>query len=297
MIGAVDIGGTKIAVGAVGEDGAVLARREFPSDPARDASAAVPRICALLRAAAVEAGGELRGIGIGSTGPVDPFTGLYGRVDFLPLWEGLNLPAELSRAFGLTAAIENDADAAALAEAAWGAGRGAGRFIYVTVSTGIGGGIVIDGQLYRGAGGTHPEVGHHVIDLAGPRCSCGARGCWESLAAGPAFARLAGFPSAREVCAAAERGEAGARAAVEAEGRYLGIGLSNLITLFAPEVIALGGGVMASRHLFWDTLLATIRQTCGLMPYELTRILPAALGGEAALIGAARVWLHRYGVT
>lgn len=295
MIGAVDVGGTKIAVGVVSDGGAVLARREFPSDPSRDASEALPRMAALLREAAAEAGGDLRGIGIGSTGPVEPFSGRYGRVDFLPLWEGLNLPGELSREFGVTAAIENDADATALAEAAWGAGRGASRFIYITVSTGIGGGIVVDGHLYRGAGGTHPEVGHHVIDVNGPACSCGLRGCWESLAAGPAFARLAGFPSARAVCEAAGRGDPGALAAVQAEGRYLGAGLANLINLFAPDVVALGGGVMNSRHLFWDTIHATVRQTCALMTGTPVRIVPAELGAGAALAGAARVWLHRFG--
>ncbi len=118
--------------------------------------------------------------------------------------------------------------------------RTAKRFIYVTVSTGIGAGVVLDGCIYRGVEGAHPEIGHHVIDPSGPLCFCGAHGCWESLASGPALAARAGLPSALAVCQAAERGEASARQAVAQEARYLGLGFANLITLFTPDVIAAG---------------------------------------------------------
>jgi len=212
----------------------------------------------------------------------------------MPSWEGLRLTERLSRRFGVTAAMENDADAAALGESAWGAGKGAGRFIYVTFSTGIGAGIVLDGQLYRGVDGAHPEIGHHIIDPSGPACACGARGCWESLASGLALAQRSGYASAREACAAAERGEARACAAVREEGRYLGIGLANLVTIFTPDRIALGGGLMRSRDLFWETIQDSIRQYCGMVPHEKTSILPALLGEDSGLAGAARAWMHRY---
>ncbi len=305
MIGAVDIGGTKIAAGMVTASRQLLARVECPTAPERGLADGLARITTMLQEAASRAGGDLRGIGIGCTGPVDPLAGTIGDVEFLPGWEGADIAGELSRGFGVPAAIENDADAAALAEAAWGAGRGASRFIYVTVSTGIGAGLVFDGRLYRGVDGAHPEIGHHVIDPSGPACFCGAYGCWESLASGPAMAQwtrdgtLDGFHTlesldARSICAAAEQGEPLAQAAVAREGYYLGLGLANLITLFVPEVIALGGGVMRSRHLFWDQILETIRATCGLVPFEKVRLVPAALGMDVGLAGAACVWFHRY---
>src|SRR5579872_2898946 len=187
MIGAVDIGGTKIAVGVVDDSGKVLARMQAPTDPNRYDNA-VDAISHMLRETASKADVELSGIGIGSTGPVDPIRGEFGDVDFLPGWRGKNPVKDLAEIFKVSVALENDGDAAALAEAGWGMGRNRSRLIYVTVGTGIGGGIILDGQLYRGVDGAHPEVGHHVIDPAGPQCTCGFRGCWESLAAGPAMA-------------------------------------------------------------------------------------------------------------
>jgi glucokinase len=311
VIGAVDIGGTKIAVGMVDEAGRVLARTESQTAPEHGPADGLARITQMLRETAAQAGEHLhnhtplRGIGIGCTGPVHPLAGTIGDVEFLPGWEGADLVGELSRAFGVPAAIENDADAAALGEAAWGAGRDASRFIYVTVSTGIGGGMVFDGQLYRGVDGAHPEIGHHVLDPAGPPCFCGAHGCWESLAAGPGLARwmrehdpqgihVPEPVDARNICTAAERGDPLAQAAVAREAHYLGLGFANLVTLFVPDVIALGGGLMRSLHLFQDTIHQTIRATCGLVPHEKVRLVPAALGPDAGLIGAARVWMHRY---
>src|SRR5580692_13200515 len=183
MIGAVDIGGTKIAVGMVDDQGTVLAKTQTPTDPERY-SVSVEEVTRMLREMAREAGAEISGIGIGSTGPVDPIRGEFGDVDFLPGWRGKNLVRDLEQRFGVRAALENDGDAAALAEAGWGAGRNRTRLIYITVGTGIGGGIILDGKLYRGVDGAHPEVGHQVLDPSGPQCSCGFRGCWESLAAG-----------------------------------------------------------------------------------------------------------------
>jgi glucokinase len=295
MIGAVDIGGTKIAVGMVDKAGHLLARLETPTEPQRGPVYGLNLIGEMLRQTASQAGDRLTGIGIGCTGPVNPLTGVLEPNEFLPGWEGMCITAELSRAFGVSVAMENDADAAALAESAWGAGQSAGRFIYVTVSTGIGGGMVFDGQLYRGADGSHPEIGHHVIDPSGPQCFCGARGCWESLAAGPALAKRGKCATALEVCEAARSGDTEALAAIEQEGFYLGLGLANLVTLFMPDVIVLGGGVMQSRDLFWDKIGVMIRATCGLVPYEKTRLLPATLGKDVGLVGAAQVWLNRLG--
>src|ERR1700738_3619556 len=167
MIGAVDIGGTKIAVGMVNDSGRVLAKSETPTQGERGYADGLARITGMLRETAAAAGGELLGIGIGSTGWGVPFSGEFGDVDFLPTWKGCNPVADLSRAFGVRAALENDGDASALGEAAWGTARGKRRLIYVTVGTGIGGGIVLDGQLYRGVDCSHPEIGDHVVDGSG----------------------------------------------------------------------------------------------------------------------------------
>lgn len=302
MIGAVDIGGTKIAVGIVDDAGVVLAKVESPTQGERGYPDGLARITSMLRDAARIAGAEISGIGIGSTGWVYPFTGEFGDVDFLPKWKGCNAVADLARAFGVRVALENDGDAAALGEAAWGAGRGKRRLIYVTVGTGIGGGIILDGQLYRGVDRSHPEIGHHVIDASGPPCTCGFRGCWEALATGPAMATWyksnAGSPAtanglgAKEIFDLARNGDNLARRAVDREVYYLALGLANLIGLFVPDMIVLGGSVMKSVHL--EDLRGVISQGCRFVPWQKTELALASLGEDANLIGAARVWHHRY---
>src|SRR5262249_58008781 len=132
-------------------------------------------------------GKAVTGIGIGATGPVDPILGEFGDVDFLPGWRGKNLVRDLEQNFPVRVAMENDGDAAALAEAGWGAGRNRTRLIYVTVGTGIGGGIIFDRKIYRGGDGAHPEGGHQAIDPAGPQFSFGFCGCWGSRSGGAGF--------------------------------------------------------------------------------------------------------------
>lgn len=295
MIGAIDIGGTKMAVGMVDESGKLLARLERPTAPERGPAQGLALIREMLHQTATETGDRLQGIGIGCTGPVDPMSGILQKNEFLPGWEGMRLTDDLQGSFGVSVAMENDADAAALGEFAWGAGRGAKRFIYITVSTGIGGGMVFDSHLYRGVDGSHPEIGHHVIDPTGPQCFCGARGCWESLASGPALAQRGGRSNAKDVCDAARRGDKIALIAIEQEGFYLGMGIANLITLFVPDIIVLGGGVIQSHDLFWERIHSIIQTSCGLVPFEKTRLLPAALGLDVGLIGAAQVWTERFG--
>jgi glucokinase len=305
MIGAVDIGGTKIAVGLVDDDGRMLSRAECPTDAERGYTEALARTEQMLRGTAAASNAELTGIGIGSTGPVDPFTGEIGDVNFFPAWRGQNPVADLGRIFGVRVAMENDADAAALAEAAWGAGKNKKHLIYVTVGTGIGAGIVLHGKLYRGVDGAHPEIGHHVIDTSGPLCTCGFHGCWESLAAGPAMVSWLenvmpkdylhrDHLTAKRICELAREGDALARQAVDREARYLGLGLANLVTLFAPDAIVLGGSVMKSAVLFLEEIRKTICRCCRFVPYEKTDVTLASLSEDANLIGAARVWHHRF---
>ena len=213
-IAAVDIGGTKIAAGIVSRDGRILAQETCPTAPEQGFEDAMRRTAGMLRRCAKESGTQPTAIGIGCTGPVDPLSGALGDVNLLPGWQGRNLVEALSAELGIPAAVENDADAAALGEAAFGSGAGARSFLLVAVGTGIGVGIVLDGRLYRGVGGAHPELGHQVIDPNGPDCTCGARGCWEAFAGGPAmedwFNRR--YPQdswwdGRRICAAADAGD------------------------------------------------------------------------------------------
>jgi glucokinase len=301
MIGAVDIGGTKIAAGLVDEKGRLHARRQMPVRRQMPLVEGMREIARMIDEACAESGADLEGVGIACTGQIDPASGALKSNAFLPTWAGANLAQELMQHLGVSTALENDADAAALGEAAWGAGQDSRRFILVTVGTGIGCGLVFDGQLYRGVNGFHPEPGHHVVDPAGPLCFCGARGCWESMASGPALsrwldekARELGLKiprlSAAQICALAGQHDPLAIRAIEREGYYLGLGLANLITIFAPDVIALGGSVMRSWPLFSESAWQVVRQNCGLVPHQETRILPAHFGSEASLIGAAQVW-------
>ena len=300
-IGAVDIGGTKIAVGIIDATGKVLGRAETPTEPAAGFEAAMTHVSALFDELCARTGVTLAGIGIGCTGPVDPRSGEIGEVDFLPGWRGCNPVRWLGDRRRLGVAMENDADAAALGELAFGAGRGKQTLISVTVGTGIGGGLVLNGRLYRGVDGAHPELGHHVIDASGPACYCGARGCWEVLARGPAMPeRLlavapADYPhrhdlSARRVCELARAGDALALSEVAREGEYLGIGIANLVTLYAPEMIVLSGSVMDSADLFLPAIRAVVRRNCGLVPAARVGLQLSALGGDAPLVGASVVW-------
>lgn len=306
MIAAIDIGGTKIAVGIVDNNGHVLSQLSTPTDAAQGYANALDRTVDLLRKVEHDANTTITGIGIGSTGPVYPLTGEFGDMDFLPGWQGKNIVTDLQQVFHIQAALENDADASALGEAAWGAGKHKSRLIYITVGTGIGGGILLDGHLYRGADHSHPELGHHVIDAtSGPECSCGFRGCWEAVAAGPAMPAWmqantpANYPNregltAKQICDLAREGDPLARQCIDREARYLGLGLANLINCFTPDAIVLGGSVMNSADLFLDGIHKTIHQGCRYVPYQKTKILRASLGENANLIGAARVWHHRF---
>src|ERR1700730_4399826 len=272
MVGAVDIGGTNIAVGIVDPEGKVLARRESETRADGPYESARDRTVAMLKALVAETGIKLQGIGIGSTGPGYPLTGEIGDVNFFPHWRGQNPVKDVQKIFGVSVAMENDADAAALGEAGWGAGKNKSRLVYVTVGTGIGAGIILDGEVYRGTAGAHPKIGHHLVDLSGPRCLCGFTGCWESLAAGPAMVEWLNrnappeYPrtdlTAKKICQLAQEGDAWALRATEHESRYLGLGLANLVTMFVPDIIVLGGSVMNSAALFLDGIRAVIVSSC-----------------------------------
>ncbi|HVL81418.1 MAG TPA: ROK family protein [Actinomycetota bacterium] len=289
----VDLGGTKLAAGLVDPSGVISARYVVPTPRGEGALVDAVR-------AAVEALGpsEVAGLGIGAAGLIDHQRGRYlfgPNLDLGPM----DMASVLSAALGMTVRVDNDANCAAWAEHRFGAGRGARHFICVTLGTGIGGGIVIDGRPYRGANGGAAEIGHVPMDPSGPPCGCGRRGCWEQMASGQALERLARERMAGGRCdpagltgpavsRAAREGDRVAREVVETVAAWIGWGLAALVNVFEPEVIAIAGGMAAD----WD-LYATVAEGAMLEAMEASehrpapRLVAAQLGPDAGIVGAA----------
>lgn len=303
-IGVIDIGGTKIDIGVARTDGAIVCKQSVLIETLAGWEGGVAAIGVSLKDCVQRSGIELSGIGIGCTGPVDPIAGVIGKVANLPGWEGCRLVGEMVSRFAVPTVMENDADAAALAEAQWGSGRGIKRLLYLTISTGIGGGFVLGGELYRGVDGSHPEMGHHTIDPSGPNCYCGARGCWESFVSGAAIRQWflehdtehhypPSHVNARKIFELSAAGDRAAQAAVSRLTYYLGLGLANMTTILVPDVIALGGGLMRSSSSFLDGARDVMREVCGEVPSGKTVICPASLGEDIGLAGALAAWISR----
>jgi glucokinase len=296
----IDIGGTKIAAAAVTEQGTIISRDTMPTDADRGFDDGLRRIMALIDRVLDRTRGArdaLEAIGIGCAGPVNPTTGTIDNPYTLPTWDGVNIVAPLRTAYGVPVALENDADAAAMGECWLGAGRGGHTVVMVTLGTGIGGGLIIDGQIYRGVGGSSPEVGHLSIDPSGPECYCGMRGCWESLASGPAMADAARrmMPerspesiSGASVVADARAGDPVARAVVDRAAAATARGVSTLLNLYVPDVVVLGGGVMDAYDMFEPAIRALVARNT-MVPVDRITICRAALGNDAGLVGAGRI--------
>jgi len=314
-----DIGGTKALLGLVNEQGQILARERYLLGADRDPARLVEGLVATLRRLADRAGlGWAGAVGVGCSAAVmgDIERGIvFSAPPMLGPHRDVPLAALLEAASGLPALIEMDAYAAALGEAWQGAGAGVDYFVYVVVGTGIGAGILVDGQVFRGYRGTAGEFGHITIDPNGPACNCGRYGCLEALAAGPAIALRArgaiaqgrrtviaalaggGEVNAETVFAAARQGDEVALDIVDDTAAYLGIGLASLIHLLNPRVIALGGGVMlGGADLLLERVRRQVARRCGpWVDVEETRLVLAALGEDAGLLGAARRVWERFG--
>jgi glucokinase len=307
----VDIGGTNVVVAAVSPQGDVLASASGPTLPRRGPEDGVRRTVGMVEDVQRATGGrELAGIGIGCTGPVDRIAGTVHNPYTLPTWDDFPLTDCLTETLDVPAVMENDAHVGALGEHWRGAGRGTRHMIYVTVGTGVGGGLILDGALYTGATGTAGEIGHHSVDLNGPVCYCGSRGCVELYTAAPALVRRARERAEAEpsliprlvggdlgaldpelIARAAREGDGLANDIIHEAARALGAGLANLAVVLVPEVIVLGGGVMRSFDLFRPTIQEIIEGL--LFPLGDLRIVPAQLGMNAGVIGAARAVLDR----
>ncbi len=307
LIGAIDLGGTKILSLVVDMLGEVHGVDVRPTEAHQGPEAVLRRMAESLTAALVEAGRgmKLEAVGVAAPGPIDFSQGIVVEAPNLPGWSNVPVAELIADMMGCPAVLENDANAAAWGEFTLGAGRGSHHLVYLTVSTGIGGGLVLDGRLYRGANGAAGEIGHIPLVDDGPPCGCGARGCLEALASGTAIARRAGEVlaaggapllariagdapvTARTVSEAAARGDATARAILEEAGRHLGRGLTAVVNIFNPDHIVLGGGVMKSGDLILRPALREVQARALRLAREHVRIALATLGDRSGALGAA----------
>lgn len=316
LILAVDIGGTKVAAGLVGSAGEILFSTRTPMLANQSAAEGLKAVCcaidAVMKGRRAKA---IRAIGVSVPGWVDSKTETVLSAANLPCWRDFPLAREIEKQYRIPVRVANDAKAAALAEAAWGAGRGYRNVFYATLGTGLGTGLVICGEVYSGRRGAAGEGGHTTIDFRGPVCACGKRGCAEMYVSGTAIARcarermskgagkdslilkLAGGSAAKvtaeTVVKAAKNGDVPAREMLGDMIEHLSIWLGNIMDLLEPDVIVIGGGLAALAISF----LADIRrhlETWACSPgNQQTAIVKAFYGAESALVGAGALWLSR----
>jgi len=314
----IDLGGTKILTAVVNAQGKMLSRERNVTPAAGGAPAIIQAMLESAERALEQAGiqkSALQAIGIGVAGISNPDTGILFTSPNLPGIRDFHIRDAITAGLGTTTFVINDANAAALGEYHFGAGRGARHFLYITVSTGIGGGIIVDGEIYSGATGIAGEVGHMTIDDNGPPCHCGNRGCWETLASGTAIAREArrriregagtsitdyvegnvDKVTARQIHAAAEQGDRLAQELIGETGYYLGVGLANLINIFNPELIIIGGGLSNIGDMLLGPAIKTAGERSFQKAFEAVRFVTAELGGNSGVLGAAAHAMRKLG--
>ncbi len=303
----IDLGGTQVRAALVDASGAVVSRASDATDVLGGPTRVLDQMRRLV--AEISAGHEkVEAAGVCAPGPLDSETGMVLDIPTLPGWRNFPLRDALADALELPVVLENDGIAAAYGEWKHGAGRGLRHMVYVTVSTGIGGGVVVDGHLLHGRRGMAAHVGHMPIDMNGPVCSCGGIGCFEALAAGPAFgragraaagrggllAKIAGPVEARHVVDAARLGDPDALRLVELEAEYLGVGFTGLIHLYSPELVIMGGGVSAAFDLL-DARMHAVIHARAMPAFRDVTVVRAGLGDNSGLVGAASMALASIG--
>lgn len=309
LFAACDLGGTFTRVALIDKTGSIALEMTKPT-PLKSAKDVIDGVEGILKELVETAGaqrGDLASIGIGVAGMVDTSTGVVAFAPNLPL---RNTPVKkmLNDRFKVPVFVDNDAAAATLGEAKFGAGKGINNLVMLTIGTGIGGGIVIEGELYRGETGSAGEIGHMVIALDGPDCRCGNKGCLEALASGRAIAarargavRRAGGKSlimklargdlkavtGEVVAQAAMDGDATAISVLKETGRIIGVGLTNVVNIFNPKLIILGGGVMEGDKVILAAARAEVKKHALIPNRDTVKIVPSVLGNKAGLLGAA----------
>ncbi len=299
----VDVGGTQVRAALVDSAGLVHRRGAVRTDTKGGPSAVVAQIAQLV---AEVAGGldlkTLAGVGVCAPGPLDGPAGVVLNIPTLPGWVDVPISAWLAESLGVEVILENDGISAAIGEWHFGAGRGLSDFVYVTVSTGIGGGVVSDGHVLRGRRGMAGHLGHMTTAPEGEVCSCGNRGCWEAQASGTALAQMARrlatgqsgsalarigeSMDARHVIDAARAGDELANELVAREARLLGIGIVNLLHMYSPMAVVMGGGVSNGFDLLHPGIVQQVRERA-LLAYRDVPIVAAQLEQNAGLVGAA----------
>lgn len=296
-----DIGGTKLAVVASDLQGHILRKIKRPTEAHKGPDHVIGKLFdmtyELMKTAKIEAG-QLVGIGVSCGGPLDTRTGIVYSPPNLPGWDAIPLKGRIEEEFGMPAIIENDANAGALAEWMFGAGRGYSYVVYMTMGTGIGGGIVINGEIYHGANDTAGEVGHQILIPDGPLCGCGKRGCLEALCSGPSIARrareavrenpetlilkLAGGEiediRSEHVVEAARQQDPLAMRLMEETAFYMGWGIANMVNILNPEVVIIGTIAVAAGDLLLEPIRRNVRRMAMERAASIVRILPAQLG-------------------
>jgi glucokinase len=292
------------------EEGKMPGRATFPTLASEGPKAVIGRIkqsfFEVLKQGQIEQN-QVAALGIGMPGPLDTKKGIVKNTPNLPGWIDIPLLQILKSEINLPMVLENDANAAALGENLYGAGKGIDNFVYITISTGIGGGVVLNGRLFKGQDGNAAEIGHMTINFDGPRCGCGNQGCWEAYASGTALARfarekiaageatkikeLAGEENikAEHVFAAAKKGDKFALELIEKEGFYLGVGLANVVNAYNPKRIAIGGGLTHEWNMFYDRMMQVMRERALGASIEGLEVVKAALSKDVGVIGAAAV--------
>jgi glucokinase len=319
---AVDVGGTKVLVAAVLTDGEIISRRYYLTEAEKGVRAVINRLSSEINKSITQTRSkdiehtELIGIGIGIAGIIDTRRGIVTTSPNLPGWRNVSIKDSIAIRSDLPVYLINDASAAALGEHRFGAGTGCDNILYVTVSTGIGGGVIANGELYTGTDGCAGEFGHMTIVPDGPLCHCGNFGCLEALASGWAVAKEAitrirnGESSyitevvdgkiesitAEVVAAAARKDDPLACEIVDKAAAYLGIGLANLVNIFNPELIVIGGGLSKMGNMLLRPACRIIRRRAFRLPAKTVHIVRARLGSNAGIVGAAEyVFKQRMG--
>jgi len=308
-----DLGGTNIKGGVVDENGKVLVQGEVPTLAHEGPDKIVGRMAKLAEEMKAKAPSPPVGMGVGSPGPLDPTTGMLYFTPNMPGWDNYHLGGKLKEKLGLNVVVDNDANVAALAEFRWGAGKSTKTMILLTLGTGIGGGVIFDGKLVNGPRVTAGEVGHITINDKGPKCGCGNHGCMEAyvgtegiLSRAKALLDLPGTVSilremsGREyekltpalISEAGLKGDGVAISILKETGRLLGVGTASLVNLFAPEVVILGGGVARAGEFIFTPMREEIRRRAMRPASEWVRVVPAAMGNDAGIVGAAALVLR-----
>ncbi|MFF5128845.1 ROK family protein [Streptomyces syringium] len=299
----VDFGHTHLHVAIGNLAHRVLAEEAEPLDVDASAAQGLDRAEALVKRLIVTAGispEKIVGVGLGVPGPIDVESGVLGSTAILPGWAGTNPRDDLAARLGVPVYVDNDANLGALGELVWGSGRGAADLAYIKVASGVGAGLVINGQIYRGPGGTAGEIGHITLDESGPVCRCGNRGCLETFTAARYVLPLLHSAHGTDLTVArmvqlAQDGDPGCRRVIADVGRHIGSGVANLCNLLNPRRVVLGGDLAESGELILGPIRESVSRYAIPSAARQLEVVPGALGGRAEVLGAIALVLNEMG--